>query len=414
MTIGYLHVGASTHGVVRYGRVLAAAARDQLGAAVLEAEVELAGTEAADAERLQAAARQLAAADVVHLQYNERVWGNARSAANMQAFVDACPVPVVATLHDVRRGYGWGSIGRRVWAKRTAGRDERAGGETGVAEDDPGSRLGAWWASLQRGARYVWKEWQNTRATRLLARRAGRVLVCTQEEARRLQGLVPAERLDVVPHFVEARAIDMAPTTAKGALGLEGRRVCTVLGFIHRKKGHALVVEALPAWSADVQVVFAGRAAHGSEGFVEQLHARAEALGVADRLRVTGYLSEETLNRYLAATDLALCPFEQISASGSLSTWIAAERPILASDQPQIAEYNAMASGAIATFSPYTPAALATAAQDQLQGKAEAGRAARAALREKLSLPRVIQQHARVYRAVTGQNTGASSQHQSQ
>lgn len=415
MTIGYLHIGSETHGVTRYGIMLARAAREHLSDDVLEAEAMLGGHPTEGEQRLRAAVQRLAGADVIHLQYNERVWGNAAAAGHVRTVLAASPAPLVATLHDVRNGYGWRGIGRRTWAKRTADvPGVRAAG--GAADDAPDTeRATGLWASLRRAARYVWKEWQNTRATKQLARGAAQILVCTREEARRLRGIVAPERCMVIPHFVERRSLDVTPQQAKEELGLTGRRVFTVLGFIHRAKGHALVVDAMPAWPDDVQVVFAGRPAVGSEGFTQKLRQRAEALGVVERLRVTGYLDEDLLDRYLAATDLALCPFEQVSASGSLSTWIAAGRPILASDQPQIAEYNAMAAGAIATFTPYTSAALAEAARAQSERDAEAGheapptstssasRRARAQLRENLSLPRIIQQHAAVYRAAARQ-----------
>jgi hypothetical protein len=400
MTIGFLHVGPEQHGVVRYGRMLAEAARTHLDADVLDAARDLHGTRDAAADRLRTAVRALAPADVVHLQYNERVWGNADAAAHIRTVFETCNAPVVATLHDVRKRYGWRGIGRRTWARRTAsvpslvtptGRRAPSGGDT--------DRATGLWASLERAGRYVWKEWQNARATKHLARRAAQVLVCTREEARRLRGLAPADAVTVIPHFVEDRSFDITPDEAKSAISLAGQRVCTVLGFVHRAKGHALVVEAMPHWPDDVHVVFAGRPAVGSADFARRLEERAVQLEVARRLRITGYLDEKTLDRHLAATDLALCPFEEVSASGSLATWIAAERPILASEQPQIAEYNAMAAGAIATFAPYAPEALATAALAQLAGASDAGRAARTQLRERLALSHIIQEHAVVYRA---------------
>jgi glycosyltransferase involved in cell wall biosynthesis len=336
----------------------------------------------------------------VHLQYNERVWGNADAAAHIRTVCEACDAPVIATLHDIRKGYGWRGIGRRTWARRTASVPSLV---TPTSSSAPSAgdrdRATGLWASLQRAGRYVWKEWQNTRATKHLARHAAQVLVCTREEARRLRGLAPADAVTVIPHYVEDRSLTISADDAKDAVDLPQRRVCTVLGFIHRAKGHALVVEAMRHWPDDVHVVFAGRPAMGSADFAHQLEQRAAQLKVANRLRITGYLDEKTLDRYLAATDLALCPFEELSASGSLATWIAAERPILASEQPQVAEYNAMAAGAIVTFTPYVPEALATTALAQLEGASEAGRAARAQLREKLSLSRIIQEHATVYRA---------------
>ena len=66
------------------------------------------------------------------------------------------------------------------------------------------------------------------------------------------------------------------------------------------------------------------------------------------------------------ASHLAGCPFEMLSASGSLSTGVSLGRPILASDLPQIAEYNRIEPGAIKTFQPYTSEALAAAITHQL------------------------------------------------
>jgi hypothetical protein len=407
MTIGFLHVGPEQHGVVRYGRMLAQAALDYLDADVIEVAGDLKTPQDVGAGRLDTAIQELAAADVVHMQYNERVWGNADAATHIRAVVRTCEAPIVATLHDVREGYGWRGIGRRTWAQRTADVPALLTPEGNASSADDADRSAGLWAALQRAGRYVWKEWQNTRATKYLARHAAQILVCTREEERRLRGLGAAGTLTVIPHFVEDRSVDIAPNDAKTAIDLAGQRMCTVLGFIHRAKGHALVVEAMPHWPEDVQVVFAGRPAVGSEDFARQLEERAAQLGLADRLRITGYLEEAALDQYLAATDLALCPFEEVSASGSLSTWIAVERPILASEQPQIAEYNALAAGAIDTFAPYVPEALATAALAQLNGTADEGQAARARLREKLSLPRIIQEHAAVYRAAAAR--GASS-----
>ena len=57
------------------------------------------------------------------------------------------------------------------------------------------------------------------------------------------------------------------------------------------------------------------------------------------------------LETYLLAADVAICPFLQMSASGSFSTWLSVgTAPIVASDLPQIRWYNAMVPGAITVF----------------------------------------------------------------
>ena len=401
--VGYLHIGAREHGVARYGRVLAEAARTHLGATVVEARVESASVEA-----LQAAARQLAGADVVHVQYNGRVWGGPWQAGrHLRVFAEAAP-PLVATIHDVRDG-GYGPVGSvrrlgRKLAERLRQKGDRASTARRADEqsEEAVRREKGVRASLRRALRFLMRDYHNVRTTRWLMRHAARIFVCSEEEKHRLSGFSGyAERVAVIPHFVEGRTLPLSRRGAQRALGLAPGPVLTVLGFIHRSKGHALALDALPLLPEDVHLVFAGAPARNSPHFAAGLQRRAETLGVADRLRITGYLAEEDLERYLAATDVALCPFESMAASGSLSTWIAAGRPLLASDLPQIAEYNRMAPGAIATFFPHTPEALNRAARRQLSvDRSRAGEAARRDLQQQLAPKRIIERHASCYRQV--------------
>ena len=69
---------------------------------------------------------------------------------------------------------------------------------------------------------------------------------------------------------------------------------------------------------------------------------------MADRVRFMGYVPDDELETVLAATDVALCPFREMSASGALATWISAGRPIVTSDLPPIRELDALAPGAVA------------------------------------------------------------------
>lgn len=136
----------------------------------------------------------------------------------------------------------------------------------------------------------------------------------------------------------------------------------------------------------------------------------AKTMGVEERLRITGYLSEEELERYLVATDLAICPFKNCSASGSLSTWISVAHPtILAFDLPQINEYNRLEPGAIKTFQPYTPAALAQAIRQLLPTCGESYAPAVERLRQRLSMPAIFDEHLSHYRHVTATLHGGSS-----
>jgi glycosyltransferase involved in cell wall biosynthesis len=226
-----------------------------------------------------------------------------------------------------------------------------------------------------------------------LSRRARLLLVCSQEERRRVAHILPSVRAQVVAHFVESRPPIPSMTDAKASLGLSGQRVVTLLGFIHGRKGHDLLVDAMPRLAPDVTVVFAGGATAEHEAYVERLRDRARTLGVAHRLRVTGRLAEPELERWMACTDLAVCPFVRVAASGSVSTWLSLGKPILATDLPLIAEYNAMEPGAIRCFRPYTATALADAITSVLSEADDRQAEAAGRLRDHLSIAAVCERH---------------------
>ena len=95
------------------------------------------------------------------------------------------------------------------------------------------------------------------------------------------------------------------------------------------------------------------------------------------------------------------------SASASLSTWISAARPILASSLPLIAEYNALEPDAIHTFDPYTAASLADAIRAALDRDSDAEVQRVARLRERLLPPAILDRHVEAYRELLGASTPA-------
>jgi glycosyltransferase involved in cell wall biosynthesis len=336
MKLGYLHLGGPRHGIERYGRMLAAEARRRSDLEVVE--IGLSAQELAIDACLIGAARTLSEADVVHVQYNAAVWGGgALHQERLETFLRNCRSRLLATAHDVYPR-----------SLATIGLVDRLG----LGRWGPGRKL------LEVLDRFpppgpVEPGW------RILLDGTEQVVVSFEEERRRLERFGASRGVVVVPLFVERRP-DL-PRDAKSRLGLEGR-VFTLLGFIHKRKGYSIVPRALAALPSDVTVVFAGDTVPGSEGYLESILREARTLGVDSRIRVTGYLTEEELELYLAATDLAICPFQRLSASASLATWLSVGCSTLCTDLPQVREYNRLVPNAIHSFSPYTSAALARAA----------------------------------------------------
>ena len=179
---------------------------------------------------------------------------------------------------------------------------------------------------------------------------------------------------------------------------MEGRRVVTLLGFIYGRKGHKPTVEAIPMLPEDVVVVFAGGPVAGKDKVIGIVRRRHAELGLGDRLRITGYLAEEEMEAWIAASHLALLPFRDLSASGSLSTWIAAGKPILCTDLPGFREYDARVPGALRIFGEPEPTAIAGAIRAQLDAGLPEVDPAVTRLRDELTVAKTAERYLAVAR----------------
>lgn len=358
--VGYLHVGRERSGLRRYGALLAAEARRRPDLWVSEADV---GDRQPSAGELRRAAGELRQAEVIHVQWKLADWGpRSGGLPRLEVLRRAVHVPLVVTMHDVFPPVG--RVARRLSPEALGLR--RLGGT------------------------------------------AAQLVVHSEDERGRLAGFVPAARVTVVPHFVEVRASLPDRATARLSLGLADHRVVTLLGYITKRRGHRLVIDALLDLPADVVALFVGSVIEGRDHVARELQEHARAVGLADRVRFLGYLPEDALERVLAATDVALCPFRFMSASGALATWISTGRPIVASDLPPIRELDMLAPGALRRFAPYEPPPLAAAIRAALASATEGPDPRVLALAQELATPRVVARYAQLYRsAVSGSPAGA-------
>ena len=300
------------------------------------------------AEQLARIGHELGDAQVVLLQWNRRGWGTrGRSLARLLRFRRAYRGALVVTLHDVFGRHGV----RQRW----------------MAPD-------------------VW-------SLRTLGRTADRLVVHSQVEVERLRGIVPLEKLRVVPHFVERRALPLTPSDARERLGLADRRIVTLLGFVYGRKGHRFAVEAVPYLPEDVVMVYAGGPVAGRSYVHDLAIQKAAQLDLGERFRITGYLTEEQLETWIAATHLAILPFTDLSASGSLSSWISAGKPMLASDLPGFREYVRRVPGSLALFGPPEPVPLATAINELMAGPLPDRDERVVELGRELSMERTVQRY---------------------
>jgi glycosyltransferase involved in cell wall biosynthesis len=302
--LGFLHLGRTESGVRRYGQLIADQAKTHPELTIIEAE---AGRVDQSSEQLAAVTAGLAGSDVVVMQWNRRGWGKrGRSLPRLMRFRRAYQGALVVTLHDVfaRDGLRQRHLEPDVWSLRWLGRT------------------------------------------------ADRIVVHSQIEVERLRGIIPIDRIRVIPHFVEKRQLPLSPDAARAKLGLADRKVVTLLGFVYGRKGHRYAVDAVPYMPDDAVMIYAGGPVAGRSYVYDLAMSKAQELGLGDRFRITGYLSDEDLETWIAATHLAILPFTDLSASGSFSSWISAGKSMLVSDLPGFREYARRVPGALNFFNP--------------------------------------------------------------
>ena len=168
------------------------------------------------------------------------------------------------------------------------------------------------------------------------------IVVHTQESKRVLNSVhgVDSAKLHVIPHgsFEHPKFSDKE--AAKAKLGLQGKTVVTILGFVTNKKGHDLAIPLLQKIDRNVQLVIAGGPQNAQdEQYIASLKKLAEDYGVSDRVTFTGFL--EDLAPTINASDIALLPYRNVTDSGVLHLLIAYRVPTLASDLAAFREiYN--------------------------------------------------------------------------
>lgn len=127
--------------------------------------------------------------------------------------------------------------------------------------------------------------------------------------------------------------------------------VLGVFGFVYPGKGHQQVLRAAAALRragtlARVRVL--GGAAPGHADELEALVRNGRARGVP--VEVTGRVAERDLGDALRGVTVAVCAHRNVSASGSLNSWIAAGRRPLVRDGAYTREMAALRPGTTTLF----------------------------------------------------------------
>lgn len=148
-----------------------------------------------------------------------------------------------------------------------------------------------------------------------------------QEDARRIGARAPGRPVVVLPHPVVSAATPDR-NRARRELGIDGPLVL-FLGLVRKYKGVELLLDAAPALVRNT----GARIAVVGEVFPEarSLEDRWRASPVRDSILWRDeYVSEEEMDRWLAACDVVVLPYRYVSGSGIAARALAARRPVAA------------------------------------------------------------------------------------
>lgn len=139
--------------------------------------------------------------------------------------------------------------------------------------------------------------------------------------------------------------------TAPGRGGPGRPAVVGVLGWLYPGKGHREVIEAVRALAASVgpvEVLAIGAASPGHADVVHQLSRQARDAGVG--FSTTGYLDDRAVLEMLRTVDVAVAAHRNVSASGSLNSWLEAGRRPLVRESGYTREIAALRPGTVRLF----------------------------------------------------------------
>ncbi len=320
-TVGVLSVGADRSGITVYDGHLAELL-ESAGHRVTRARARPTGRRVADVRAVAAAARSLAACDVVVTSYSRNQWSpdGAGRLGQAVALAVVARSRAVVVLHDVDDHHRWG-----------------------------------------RGTPYR-RPHDESAVLSVLLTASRATVVHSDRDAARLSWR-PRHGLTVLPHVITPRALPER-AAARRRLVPGGGLVLCVLGFVHERKDPLLALEVLARLPRSTQLWYAGQVSTGSTISEEVIMAAAQRLGVADRVTVTGYLGEDELSERVAAADVGLCLFRDVSASGSLAMWLAAATPVVGRDIPGLREAGTLAPRAVAFPASDSPGDIAATVAD--------------------------------------------------
>jgi glycosyltransferase involved in cell wall biosynthesis len=225
--------------------------------------------------------------------------------------------------------------------------------------------------------------------TLFFARYSDLIIVHSDSARRQLERFRPRPEVIRMPHgnfsTVLSAKRDRAATLAAYKMN-PARPVLGMIGRVRPERGHVLAIESMALLSGEAQLLMAGRV-HNQE-YARKLEVMAR--GIPDALFVPGSMSDQDYADAVAACDVILLPYSNITTSGALLSAWSLGRPVVTSDLPLFREFAPADPAAGLIVTEPTAEALAEGVRRILSFSAARRQQAVAAERDKYDWERLV------------------------
>ena len=169
--------------------------------------------------------------------------------------------------------------------------------------------------------------------TKLVLKRGAAYITHSEKDAADLKKVVksPIYETTVLPVHNAFKIQDMSKEQAKQEAGIAPeKKILLFFGFVRDYKGLRHIISAMPEivkYDPNIELWVVGEFRSDKETYLEQI----KNSGVSDNIKIVdGYIPDSGIEKYFAAADIVVLPYESATQSGIVQIAYGFEKPVIA------------------------------------------------------------------------------------
>ena len=169
--------------------------------------------------------------------------------------------------------------------------------------------------------------------TKLVLKRGAAYITHSEKDAADLKQVVksPIYETTVLPVHNAFKIQDMSKEQAKQEAGIAPeKKILLFFGFVRDYKGLRHIISAMPEivkYDPNIELWVVGEFRSDKETYLEQI----KKSGVSDNIKIVdGYIPDSGIEKYFAAADIVVLPYESATQSGIVQIAYGFEKPVIA------------------------------------------------------------------------------------